>query len=611
MGRFLRRTATVLSLGLALGLSVNADGDAEATDREMIATTPLLIDGVLYTASFTRPSHAGHLRALDLTSSSPLPLWDVAERMPDAGTGTSPGDLTTSDPPLAIHADNLYRSLFTNLTDRDDGIEQPFTPLAAATLQPILQVPNITAARALINRVRGRAETSVEYADGTEEAVSRLWGISRSTPAVVGRNPWLINTAPRPRVIYVGAEDGQLHAFHAGDWDAGENRYDPETAAAGRELWAYLPGRLLPGLKDQPFDLAEDAFQVHVDGSPTVGDLYADWNHDGRRQWRTLLVGTATIAAEATGLAFGLDVTDPLRPGLLWEGPLPGTNAGRTRGAALAGIDAVPSTQAAFLTTSLAEPADLSGMPDPLTGRYGIRTCALDPKSGLLLWEWQAPYPPSAAGVNAVPAVPALLDSDGDTLADAVVFGDLAGRLWLLDAATGQLLGGGPAYQVEGGGAQPIGAGVTVHGRLVVFGTGGAVHADPEGSYALYAIEVLPSGVRLRWTYPLAPGEQVWSAPVIDGSGRIYFAASEDYLPNDPVAGGNATGRLVILDRDGRELASTPTDSAVAGRVQVEPGTALVVTLSGQVYQFGSVRTEVDPNDPSLSALQLFSWRVR
>ena len=611
MGKFLRRTAARLSLGLALLLSAAPAGEAAEADREMIATSPLLLDGILYTASFTRPAHAGHLRALDLNGISPRQLWDAAARMPTAGTGASPGDLATSDPPLAIDPANLYRSLFANLPGRNESIRQPFTPLAATTLLPALQVAGIDAARALINRVRGRAATSVENVDGTGEASSRLWGISRSSPAVVGRRAWLVAVEPRPRVIYVGAEDGQLHAFHAGDWDTGENRYDSEAAAAGRELWAYLPGHLLCGLADQPFDAEDDGFAVHVDGSPAVGDVHADWNGDGRRQWRTLLVGTATLAAEATGLAFGLDVTDPLQPALLWENPLPGANAGRTRGAVLASIDNLSSMPAAFLTTSLAEPADPAGVPEPVNGRFGIRACALDPVSGQPLWEWQALYPPPATEVRAIPAAPALLDSDGDTLADAMVFGDMAGRLWVIDAITGQPWGDGPAYQVEGGGSQPIGAGVTVHGRLVVFGTGGAEHADPAGQYAIYGVEILPTGAQLRWSYPLAPGEQVWSAPVIDRLGRIYFAVSQNYRPDDPTAWDRSAGRLVILDRDGLELVSTPTDSAVAGRVRVAPGTALAVTLSGQVFQFGAVRRQPAGQDSWQGALQLFSWRVR
>ncbi|HKL25888.1 MAG TPA: hypothetical protein VJ910_06640, partial [Desulfuromonadales bacterium] len=157
------------------------EGDA----MERVATMPLMVDGVLYTASFTRPEHAGHLRALDLTGSTPLPLWDAAERVPAAGTGAFPGDLSTSDPPRVIDADNLFRSLLTNLPDRQDGIVQPFTALAATTLLPPLQLPGINAARALINRVRGRSEVTDDCVDGTGEAPHRLWGISRSTPAAV------------------------------------------------------------------------------------------------------------------------------------------------------------------------------------------------------------------------------------------------------------------------------------------------------------------------------------------------------------------------------------------------------------------------------------------
>ncbi|CAG0934713.1 Type IV pilus biogenesis factor PilY1 [Rhodocyclaceae bacterium] len=110
----------------------------------------------------------------------------------------------------------------------------------------------------------------------------------------------------RTGMVYVGANDGMLHAFNAG---------------TGQESWAYVPSVLLPKL----YKLADKDYanrhQYFVDGSPTVGDALIGG------QWRTLLVA----ALGAGGRAYvALDVTDPVAPKVLWE--FTDTNLGLTFG---------------------------------------------------------------------------------------------------------------------------------------------------------------------------------------------------------------------------------------------------------------------------------------
>ncbi|MFG6465399.1 pilus assembly protein [Roseateles sp. BYS87W] len=101
--------------------------------------------------------------------------------------------------------------------------------------------------------------------------------------------------ANRQGVVYVGSNDGMLHAF---------------SAATGDELWAFVPTAVLPNL----FKLADKQYstqhQYFVDGTPVVQDVYVN------SQWITMLV---------TGLGAGgrsyvaIDVTDPLDPKPMWE----------------------------------------------------------------------------------------------------------------------------------------------------------------------------------------------------------------------------------------------------------------------------------------------------
>ncbi|MGN6280201.1 pilus assembly protein [Frateuria sp.] len=193
---------------------------------------------------------------------------------------------------------------------------------------------------------------TVDYDNNGTLRVLRLGDIVDSTPVVVGtpseafdllygdtsygkfRNKY----RNRRQVVYVGANDGMLHAFNGGFYNAREHRLQltptdtdltPTADPLGGELWAYVPGNLLPHLRW----LADPAYKhnFYVDGSPIAQDvkIFAeDTVHpDG---WGTILivpfrfgggpisVNTATDSTTATQNSFSayvvLDVTDPEDP---------------------------------------------------------------------------------------------------------------------------------------------------------------------------------------------------------------------------------------------------------------------------------------------------------
>ena len=157
------------------------------------------------------------------------------------------------------------------------------------------------------------------------------------------------NLRYRNKMIYVGANDGMLHAFLAGvyyidnvtgdgdgDGVADESRwiYDPdetdcdgscpaEIASIGKELWAYIPSNLLSELKEvaRPnygTDLGVD-HRYMVDLSPDVWDVFIDHDGDGDREWRSVLLGGERGGGDTY---FAIDVTDPDAPQVLWEYPV-------------------------------------------------------------------------------------------------------------------------------------------------------------------------------------------------------------------------------------------------------------------------------------------------
>ncbi len=129
--------------------------------------------------------------------------------------------------------------------------------------------------------------------------LSVLGDLVNSAPAYVGApsfnysdtlesasyNAFRIAQASRTPMLYVGSNDGMLHAF---------------DAATGEEKLAYVPSKVYPNLSK----LTSTAYthRYFVDGSPTAVDAF----YSGA--WRTMLV--SSLGAGGQGL-FALDVTNP------------------------------------------------------------------------------------------------------------------------------------------------------------------------------------------------------------------------------------------------------------------------------------------------------------
>lgn len=145
--------------------------------------------------------------------------------------------------------------------------------------------------------------------------------------------------ANRRNVVYVGSNDGMLHAFNLGKFDVASGQYLADANyALGAELWAYVPFNLLPHLKW----LTEKNYQhnYYVDGTPKSYDVNIfsnDADHPGG--WGTLLIvpmrtGGTPYAVDSDGngtkdrslhsAVILMDITNPDKaPRLLAEIPLP------------------------------------------------------------------------------------------------------------------------------------------------------------------------------------------------------------------------------------------------------------------------------------------------
>ncbi|MCU0936650.1 MAG: PilC/PilY family type IV pilus protein, partial [Gammaproteobacteria bacterium] len=161
---------------------------------------------------------------------------------------------------------------------------------------------------------------------GDNYLCKNLGDIIHSTPAVVGEPPFFYPfdgysgfkrahsvTSPRQRMIYVGSNDGLLHAFSMQD---------------GSEKWAFLPkslhAKLNQAASGASYDPCSSSYchQSLLDGSPQVADVFARFG-GANKEWRTMLVvgqragGTAYTALDVTsGKGFN-DSSSPAR--FLWE----------------------------------------------------------------------------------------------------------------------------------------------------------------------------------------------------------------------------------------------------------------------------------------------------
>ncbi len=164
----------------------------------------------------------------------------------------------------------------------------------------------------------------IDYACDDTIETWRLGDIVHSTPTLVGRpaenydliygdetySAFYRQYIHRRQVIYVGSNDGMLHAFNGGFYDLDTNKFwkdydgqnfnDDRGLDLGAELWAYIPYNLLPHL----FWLTDPDYQhiYYVDLKPKVFDariFNADASHPNG--WGTVLVAGMRLGGGIIG----------------------------------------------------------------------------------------------------------------------------------------------------------------------------------------------------------------------------------------------------------------------------------------------------------------------
>lgn len=228
------------------------------------------------------------------------------------------------------------------------------------------------------------------------------------------------SVARRAPTVFVGANDGMVHAINALD---------------GQERFAYLPNMLIENKKAAEYtNPTHSQLVTGVDSRLRVQDVFI------RGQWRTVLVGSMRLGARGV---FALDVTDPSAFGagnVLWE--FSNTSTG---GAALGytydsanimrlstGKWVVVVSSGYFPTTNL----DPRGEPDPASSdpnKDKTSLFVLDLETGARIAEIQTASAPQSVPLSFGLSTPAVYDLNSDQVDDIVVAGDLVGNLFRFD----------------------------------------------------------------------------------------------------------------------------------------------------------------------------------
>lgn len=430
----------------------NRSGTAAAVSFN---STSLQTDTLLYQSRFDANGWNGDLLALkiDQTTNPPtlVKSWFAAEIM-DAGTYTR--NLITFNPAGAGSSSTFTWNNLTVDQQADlcaigrDWSALPSVSWLSGWPSGCYKsggaiVGDTTKAKALLDYIWGdHGNEGTAPGQFRNRNNHRLGDIVHSGPLYVGapnaRYPNLIEgvgkeystfvqaKANRKGMVYVGSNDGMLHAF-----DSSENLTTPVNP--GREVFAYIPNLVYSANKAKGLHyLAEQTnpntykHRYYVDLSASAADAYVNGG------WKTILLGG--MRGGGKGI-FAMDVTDPTIPATsmpMWE--FTNTNLGYTFSEISIGRMNNGKWAAIFGNGYNTDPGgdgkaklfilylDGSNLSTPII---------LDTKAGSIS---SSDCSNSSSDCNGMSS-PAIADLNGDGNIDRIYAGDLQGNMWVFDVS--------------------------------------------------------------------------------------------------------------------------------------------------------------------------------
>lgn len=224
----------------------------------------------------------------------------------------------------------------------------------------------------------------------------------------------------KPAMIYVGANDGMLHAFNA---DTGE------------EVFAFIPSAVRSNLNvltaSNYGEKDGTPHRYYVDGSPVATDVFFGG------AWHKVLIGSLGAGGRQV---FALDITDPLNPSLLWEfGSDQDSNMGNSVAQPTIARLNDPSSTVGGKWVALVP----SGYQGGSSSTGGANLFVLDIETGAKIKRFDLAGGMTAAELTAsLPLGNGLsrttgIDGNRDGKVDLAYAGDLLGNVWRFDLRSG------------------------------------------------------------------------------------------------------------------------------------------------------------------------------
>ncbi|HAW50547.1 TPA: hypothetical protein DCX16_06335 [bacterium] len=521
-----------------------------------ISTSETRFQDHVVRARFNPRGWVGYLEAFKLPySPENLPVWEGGERL---GTETADSD----DNNTWRNLDNWPRNIYTcntntiglkfdfkkeNISNVPGGEwlynmlkEDPLYERAGRLFPRILDVNE---AEALVSWISGeyRDEDFLpnflpkKFPDLLKERMDgwRLFDIVYSTPLVLGvPNAWygehisgpldpyryfVEKYEKRERMVFVGSNDGLLHAFslvdkcgHKTYGTISDCEYDKKGNVleklrllckkeespyhcGGWEKWVYIPSNLLPYLRYK----ADPNFPCRfsgVDAGLVKTDIRMHFGLGSgvRREWGSVLVGGER---EGGSYYFCLNITDSTAminwtgtKSVIWEysdRERLGDSMSCPEIGIIKGVDKIPYW-VAFLTTSINNTSDKPYIiPLNITTGKPLKkgTVGLTPENEDLIIEVKHNGTSATLPLTSASAVDDAYDGMFNDLIDVVYFGDSNGRVWKMTVGTPSIntINGNknwepyPIFQTKKG--QPISVPIAItftkdYKPMLFFGTG-------------------------------------------------------------------------------------------------------------------------------------------
>jgi len=422
--------------------------------------------------------------------------------------------------------------------------------------------------------------------------------------------------AKRAPTVYVGANDGMLHAFDA-TTDATADASVDVPKSPGKERWAYVPNSVFNKLNYLTPN-TDFKFLPTVDSTPATRDVFFS---SGTKGWHTILVGGLRLGGRGV---YALDITDAAASEadagtkVLWEfnnatvdgsGNKVGANLGYTYGKPNIGrlangkwVVLVPSGYFPNSDLTAAEPYKSESLKDAASARTQSSLFILDAQTGAVIRELVTPKTATGVTGNIVSyglSSPVLGNYDNDRIDDVAFAGDLNGNLWRFDLgdADPAKWSVSLAFYSSAQGKRPI----TVMPRLfpdptssnliVVFGT---------GKYIGGSDNTIDSNTSVQNIYGIREGGPGSTTPVIEGTTPLI----EQKMQQSGDARGVTQNQVPATDSSGKAIGGwflqlyTGTSSAQTNKGERVVVDATALFDSGRVVVTTLLPGNTDPCAP-------------